>query len=367
MQLFRVVVALFIALIGHVNADTVAADGVACANVPKKAWLDIAVIIQTSAPTTVPAIMLDIVSDLSSCLYQLNIGATGDHNSRVALITYDGRGAVLRHGLTDKQTFNDVRASLKEIEAIQSNDTFANMAAGLRLAMTHLNAYPSYRIQAYVVLAATYDTYATDYPFQMLNLIKQSGTKVATIAYTPSNGVFNPKIGQLASPGLDLSNHKTPQDFGRVISLMNCRCLAGQTQLVINETIYAECFTAVPAVAVSKMITCPNHGKLITAQTRNRYNFITKVLLPSILPNVTSFNVDLVRAGNNNNWNWDAFSGMIPYDNIPNFDDQPSQADSWGYLAQNQYGEWGLYADDGNSAARQYICASRACDASYKC
>uniref|UniRef100_A0A7E4VJ44 VWFA domain-containing protein n=1 Tax=Panagrellus redivivus TaxID=6233 RepID=A0A7E4VJ44_PANRE len=342
------------------------ADGPSCENIPKKSWLDLAVVVECSHVTLTQwtAIYTNILSYLS----RLTIADTGDHTTRVSIITYNHENATVVYSFTDPQNLNRIHIALKNAISTTKLGESAKIFKGFRLAKDEIDRLKGFRIPGVVLYAATYDDSGDGNPLLASQELKMDMVKIVTISFEASNGVATPQISALASPGLALTSRDPVKNFGWAVGQLNCICPAGWTQLVIGSQAdaktYSDCFFTYTAQVLPAFTNCPQDNNLATVYTPNRLDFLRRNMSYSIEGG--AFSVGLVRTDGDSPWYWQTYIENITYTNYPEFVAPPAATDAYGYL-QLVNGDWKLFSDDGMTNSRPYICQTRSCDTNYVC
>uniref|UniRef100_A0A7E4V9V6 VWFA domain-containing protein n=1 Tax=Panagrellus redivivus TaxID=6233 RepID=A0A7E4V9V6_PANRE len=345
-------------------------DGLLCATNHKNAWLDVALVLELSEAT---ASQWDaIVGNVMSYIAQLTLSNSPNrgHTSRVSIIGYtSAKEATLLYALTDTQTIRNIKFALNSSRPINVAGGTPNIASGLHLANDHLTKTNSFRVKGVVLYAATYDDSSTSNPVEAANELKADLIKIVTVSYDAANGVNTPKISALSSPGLALTSKDTLPVFASIIAQLNCRCPAGWTQLVVNNAIsYADCFFYQDTNNLQAFSECDSslpNNTLALAYTPARVDFLTQLVSNSSYTTTPTneISIGLSRPDGYSQWTW---SNVYPYSGYPSFAVTPSTSDVYGYLSAKS-GPWSLYADDGMTNGRFYVCQIRSCDTDNIC
>uniref|UniRef100_A0A7E4V528 VWFA domain-containing protein n=1 Tax=Panagrellus redivivus TaxID=6233 RepID=A0A7E4V528_PANRE len=351
----------------HVNGDI---HGKACARNAKSAWLDLVIVLELTPATAGQNNVL--MGGLLLDLYLFNISSTGDHTTRVALVTYNST-ATVAHVFTDPQNLEAILSSYQA--AVDASQDFTgetvNIAAGLEKAYDVIQQSGSNRIPGVVLFAATYDSNGMNNPVEAASKLKKARISLATVTFETANGVNNPDIAKLASDGLALdSKTANPTDFANVITSLNCVCSPGWTRLIINsssEHFYSDCFLAFDTHTLPAFVDCGTGAGLVTVNTPERLEFITDTIIPK-LKNPKFFSIGLTRTNASASWQWfTSDNSNLQWTTFPLFSSSPLPTDVVGYM-HNDYGfHWELKSDDSYTNSRPYICQKAACDTNNIC
>uniref|UniRef100_A0A7E4ZR61 VWFA domain-containing protein n=1 Tax=Panagrellus redivivus TaxID=6233 RepID=A0A7E4ZR61_PANRE len=348
------------ALFSVVNNEL--SDGVECGTSSKTARLDIIFVVESSSTTQ--SQWNAIEGNIMAYIVQLSLSNTLNlsNTSRIAVITYSKTAASLIYAFTDTQSLRNIQFALRNSKPSADAVIGSNLNRALREAKRHLDNNKSFRLPVILIYAATYDTSLGD-PIEAAEMLKTEGYSIITITYDAANGVNDDRIGNLASPGMNLGSRNGLSTFEQVIIRANCRCPTGWTQLIANETLYAECFQLSTISSQSRVQTCPDSSIQATLYTPGRYQFVTDLLTQQGSVLGDEYSVGLHRM--NDLWYWVGYDDPVPYNDFPEFTYPPTTDAAYGYLVSGI--QWEFVADTGAKPNRPVLCQTRACSVNYFC
>uniref|UniRef100_A0A914QRT1 VWFA domain-containing protein n=1 Tax=Panagrolaimus davidi TaxID=227884 RepID=A0A914QRT1_9BILA len=350
-------------------------NGTPCSTDTSKAWLDILFVIDTSS-TMGKSNLKGLAGGLATIMDTFNIAQSGDHTTRVGIITY-ATSVTIRYRLNDVTNLNDlVKDFFKLSSYVTSNDNGVNANNALQQAFDHFGSQKSQRIPLIVLIAAGYDGNGFQNANQTAKKIKDNGINIITVDFGLSDSTLKTELGNIASTGYSYTSDQEevydilPYAFTQI----NCFCpqnsyqLRNYSPLWNNYTNFADCYYGY------KINTNPSYGNqgcdpgVLTAITSpEKFSLITDTIVPYVLKGQKKFTIGLHKFEGDLTWKWWNYDlSEYPYDYVyPEMSQTPAPNDNYGYMWNYSGFNWKLQT--GNNVSLPYVCQTKACDAENIC
>ncbi|KAE9555137.1 hypothetical protein FO519_001632 [Halicephalobus sp. NKZ332] len=347
------------------------AIGTPCAANTTNAWLDIVLVMDVSNGVTTSDIQ-KLSVQLATVFEAFTIGQDPRHSIRVAIVTYSIDVQYV-YNLTDITNFENLLNQLMKISTYRPGDDGGNLQGGMQAAQNILSTQKSYRRQALIMAAASYDPLGFNDASQISKDLQLDGVSIFSISFHPADGTFSDLLRNLSSPGYNYMN--SDQDLIPRITLgltqVDCVCPPKTLQFrKYNATtntveVYADCLSGYVGDTDPQFtnFAC-SPGILASVTSQEKLDFITDNIVPHDMAGIKNITVGGHRK--NGVWYW------YGYDNTEYpFGDFPSITDNGGdyAFADNYFGfNWKfLGGGSGTQNAKPYICQIKACDTDYFC
>uniref|UniRef100_A0AC34Q335 VWFA domain-containing protein n=1 Tax=Panagrolaimus sp. JU765 TaxID=591449 RepID=A0AC34Q335_9BILA len=349
------------------------AIGTPCSTNSSNAWLDLYFVIEVSK-----GMLRTDLGDLGGQLYllleNLTIGQTPKQSTRVGIITYAST-ATVRLNLTACDNAGTLFHIVLDLQNYRlSNDSGTNIKSALETAYNLTQIERSYRRTIVIVIAASYDPYDPDDPNLVVELMKEDGTAILTIAFE-SSGALNPGLAKLSSPGYAYENTDL-ELFDKLLfafTQINCFCPPKTYQLQIyndawrNFTVFADCLYSSGGASIDPQFAeqaCASTGAVLASVTKERkLDFIVEnVMYNSAKIKQFTVGAHLV----NGQWVWYGYNNTVyPVGDYPKI---PSGFSGiYGYF-NNTFGfNWDFQTQNEKGNPKPYVCQLQACDADFFC
>uniref|UniRef100_A0A9J2NZS2 C-type lectin domain-containing protein n=1 Tax=Ascaris lumbricoides TaxID=6252 RepID=A0A9J2NZS2_ASCLU len=271
----------------------------ACACQPSKLYLDIVVAIDSSLSMTKEG-LIQVAADLATLFLPMNVSSESAQGQfiRVALVAF-ADNAVIVGDLNKYHNYASLVEGLFTID--YHGGKTLNIEAGLKAASTVLESSRHYAKTVILLYSSAYRSAKLQYrisheeffsaggfadPNAIANQIKESGTKIITIAFRQQpEGTLVKKLGHLSSPNFAFGSMDTSiiAKITNAFCQVNCYCKNNWIQFADDlqnpNSVYGEClrFMDIDASWFAAHFACPamaNGAHLTSELTQHKHDFI---------------------------------------------------------------------------------------------
>uniref|UniRef100_A0A915AHV5 C-type lectin n=1 Tax=Parascaris univalens TaxID=6257 RepID=A0A915AHV5_PARUN len=352
-----------------------------CACDPAKLYLDIVVVVDSSISMTKEG-LFEVAADLATVFQSMNVstGRNVGQFVRVALVTFSNQ-AFINGNFDDFTSYNSLVKRLFQMPYLGGSEL--NIGSALKSASDILQSSRYYARTAVLLYTSAYSQGGFTDPKGIANQIKESGTKIITVAFRQQpQGSLVEKLSHLASPGFSFASRQSviTDEILRALCQVNCYCEDNWLQYTDNlyspRLRYGECIRAMDIDAnwVTASFACKAmapEAHLVNELTPHKSYFVFEYAR-NVLPRPYKYSIGLRFDPLSGNYAWQASNNTkVPssqsYDEWnPGYPNR-NKGDCVSKIERNGWYDVGYQNVDCLREPMRYVCQMPACDTENFC
>ncbi|KHN84361.1 C-type lectin protein [Toxocara canis] len=348
---------------------------------PARLYLDVVAVVDSSISMTKDG-LIEVAADLATVFQRMTISRGSYHGQyvRVSLITFSGYVNVI--GNFD--SFGNYESLVEALFKMPYHgDNGLNIERALQAASDVLRKRRNYAKTVILLYTSAYSEGGFTDPLPIANQIKESGTKIITVAFRQQpEGSLVEKLAHLASPSFSSLVSMDPDIIDKIVykfCQVNCYCKNNWMQyandLYQPTFFYGECVRAmdIDASWAIASIACKSMAPgahLVSELTYQKHYFVYEYA-SKVLPKPLKYSVGLRFDASHGKYFWEnANNTKVPYIKMYGWNPgYPNNAKGdCVSVAENHHWVYGGYQnEDCARKAMRYVCQMPTCDTDNFC